>query len=99
MKKQLDLFEWTPPAKVVAFPSDRLTATVRRVAADVMKGTERDADRVWQRALARLQRSLASSGFDEAEAHRQSLLFHRAVENEMWRQTERGHPMRPDGAA
>jgi hypothetical protein len=79
------LFEWDPPAKVVAFPLSRRLAKIRRVADLLDKRQGSEADSYWKTTVRGLADQLARAGVPADDINRELLEFQEAVQAELRR--------------
>lgn len=94
---QLSLLDWTPPRKVIPFPSDRRVGKVRHTA-DLLLSKHGDPARAyWRSVVTGLARQLDAAGIPADERDRQCRLFFNAVQHELQRRA--GHGRRPGGDA
>ena len=93
----LPLFEWRPPAAVIAFPLAHRTAKVRHVARKLLDKHGAAADTYWRQTVSTLAGQMSRSGVSDTAIDVELRAFFNAVQAEMVRLTYRGR--RPGGAA
>ncbi|MER9169855.1 DUF6074 family protein [Mesorhizobium australicum] len=95
--KQLDLLDWTPPCKVIAFPMVKRIGKVRRVADVLAVKRGAAATNYWKQTVSTLAGQMARAGIDPDTINRELRQFHDAVQRELWLRS--GHDQRPGGSA
>lgn len=91
---QMDLLNWTPPRKVLAFPLAKRIGRIRSVAEKLSRKHGFMAETYWKQTVSTLRGQMERVGIpdDEIEAELRSFFF--AVQEEMTRmgQVHHGHP-------
>lgn len=85
-RNDLPLFSWSPPAKVIPFPSSSRMGYANKIAAQLSKArTNREADHVLARAVRAHCRQMKHAGVRPDEIERQRLEFLKLIEKQCHR--------------
>lgn len=95
----LPLFNWTPPCKVIPFPTRHRVGKVRRVAEVLAQKSGKDAGAYWQRTVETMLGQMERAGVSPSEAERQAGDFFDAVQAELQRRARQHHGTPPGGTA
>lgn len=97
--RDLPLFAWSPPCKVVLFPLTKRLGKVRHTAGILSQKRGEDASLYWKQVIAANRKHLTRIGLDEASIQAELRSFHDAVQSEMVRRSFAGGHGSGGGAA
>lgn len=100
MCKDLPLFAWQPPCKLIVFPMNGRVGRIRDVASKMLdKQTQRSTDYYYRQVTEAMEKQLSRIGLPELEIDEQVGAFWVAVDQEMTRLIYHQTGGYPGGAA